>query len=82
MSLGGARAEVPVELVTLTCTVPVPPGEVAVIEVPSVLTVMSDAGVDPNNTVESEVKPDPFTVTCVPPFAGPELGVSPVTTGM
>lgn len=70
------------ELVTVTWTIPVPPGEVAVIVVPYVLTVMSDAGVDPNDTVESAVNPAPFTVTCVPPFADPELGDSPVTTGM
>jgi len=39
------------------------------------------AEVEPNATVEVEVKPVPAMVTLVPPTAGPVNGVRPVTVG-
>ena len=59
---------------------PVPTGEVAVIEV-GLLTVNIVAGVAPNVTAVAPVKPDPAMVTTVPPPGGPVLAVTEVTTG-
>ena len=72
-------AEVPDELETVTWTTPVPPGEVAVMDVPLALTVTDVAGVLPKLTLEPCVNPDPEIVTTVPPLPGPELGDTPVT---
>ena len=74
--------EVPALSVTVTCTVPDPPGAVAVIEVPDEPTLTLVPGTPPNETVESDVNPAPEIVTTVPPVAGPELGLIPVTTGI
>ena len=74
--------EVPVEEVTVTCTIPDPGGVVAVIEVPEDPTLTSVAGAPPNETVESAVNPAPVIVTEAPPLALPELGLTPVTTGV
>ena len=82
MYVNGVFAEVPPEVVTLTCTTPAPSGDVAVIDVPALFTDIAAAGVAPNETVEPEVKPAPFIVTLVPPLAGPEVGEIVVTTGM
>ena len=74
-------AEVPPAVVTVTSTVPVPGGAVAVIEVGE-LTVTPDASAVPNLTVVAPaIKPLPEIVTDVPPAAGPEVGEIPVTTG-
>ena len=73
-------AEVPPAVVTLTSTVPVPAGEVAVIDVAE-LTVKPAAGVAPKVTAVAAVKPVPVIVTDVPPGAGPDVGEIDVTVG-
>ena len=76
----GLVAEVPLPLVTVTSTEPVPAGETAVMEVAE-FTVTEAAGVAPNETVGSPVKPVPVMVTEVPPAAGPKSGLMAVTVG-
>jgi len=71
---------VPNPVVTLTSTVPVPAGEVAVIDVAE-LTVKPVAGVAPKLTAVAPVKPVPVMVTEVPPAVGPVVGVVEVTVG-
>jgi hypothetical protein len=73
-------AEVPPAVVTLTSTVPVPAGEVAVIEVAE-LTVKPVAGVAPNVTAVVPAKLVPVMVTEVPPAPGPEVGEIEVAVG-
>ena len=70
----------PLPLVTVTSTVPVPAGLVAVIEVEE-LTVIAVPALPPNETVELAVKPVPEIVTAVPPASGPVSGLMPVTVG-
>ena len=70
----------PPVVVTLTSTVPVPAGEVAVIEVAE-LTVKPVAGVAPNVTAVAPVKLVPVIVTEVPPVDGPDVGEIKVTVG-
>ena len=70
----------PPVVVTLTSTVPVPAGEVAVIEVAE-LTVKPVAGVAPNVTAVAPVKLVPVIVTEVPPLDGPDVGEIEVTVG-
>lgn len=72
--------ELPLELLTVTTTVPAPAGEVALITVS--LTTLNFADVAPKSTVEAPVNPDPVMVTEVPPAAGPLVGLRPETTGM
>ena len=63
--------------VTVTSTVPVPGGAVAVIEeAESAVTV---AGVEPKSTAVAPARSDPLMVTLVPPAGGPVDGVTPVT---
>ena len=71
-------ALVPLGVLTVTSTVPVPAGAVAVIEV-ALLTVNEVAAVLPKLTAVAPVKFVPLTWTVVP--AGPELGLTPVTAG-
>lgn len=72
---------VPLQLVTVTSTVPgVPGGEVAVMVVPFT-TVKVAAGVVPNLTPVTQVNPVPVMVTVVPPEDGPVFGFTPVTVG-
>ena len=66
-------------MVTVTSTVPVPAGAVAVMGWRS-LTVKVAVAV-PNFTAVAPVKLVPVMVTEVPPAAGPELGLTPVTVG-
>ena len=70
----------PPRAVTRTSTVPVPAGEVAVIEVAE-FTVKPVAGVAPKLTAVAPVKPVPVMVTEVPPATGPDVGEIEVTTG-
>ncbi|HEU0315704.1 MAG TPA: hypothetical protein VFR49_00155, partial [Solirubrobacteraceae bacterium] len=64
----------------VTSTVPDPAGAVAVIWVdPS--TVKAAAGAAPNLTAVAPRRLAPAIVTVVPPAAGPEAGVRPVTVG-
>ena len=67
-------------VVTLTSTVPVPAGEVAVIWVAE-LTVKPVAAVAPKVTVVAPVKLVPVMVTVVPPVAGPNVGEIELTVG-
>jgi hypothetical protein len=71
---------VPAGVVTVTSTVPEPAGEVAVTWV-SETTVKPVAAVDPKLTPVAPVNPVPVIVTSVPPAAGPEVGLIPVTVG-
>jgi hypothetical protein len=73
-------AEVPPPVVTVTSTVPVPAGAVAVIEVAE-LTVKPVAGVAPNVTAVAPAKLVPVMVTVVPPAVGPEVGEIEVIVG-
>ncbi len=73
-------AEVPPVVVTLTSTVLVPAGEVAVIEVAE-LTVKVAAAVAPNATAVAPVRLVPVIVTLVPPAAGPDVGEIELTAG-
>ena len=63
---------------TVTSTVPVPAGLVAVIWV-SESTTTFVAATMPKSTCVAPLKPDPVIVTVVPPVAGPEGGLTPVT---
>ena len=67
-------------MVTVTSTVPLPAGELAVIEVAE-LTVTEPAAVPPKLTVSPEAKPVPVIVTLVPPATGPLVGAMWVTVG-
>jgi hypothetical protein len=73
-------ALVPPGVVTVTLTVPVPAGDVAVIVV-ALVTLKLVAVVEPNLTVEAPVKLVPVIVTPVPPLVGPVLGFTEVTAG-
>lgn len=64
----------------MTSTVPVPAGEVAVIDVAE-LTVKLTALAAPNVTAVAPVKPVPVIVTVVPPLVGPAVGEIDVTVG-
>ncbi len=72
-------AEVSFAVVTVTSTVPLPAGLVAVIWV-SLLNVKL-ATVEPNETPVASVKPEPVMVTLVPPAADPLVGLMLVTDG-
>ncbi|MEY9227936.1 hypothetical protein ABIF78_000259 [Bradyrhizobium japonicum] len=73
-------AEVPPGLVTRRSTVPVPAGDVAVIDVDE-WTVTLVAAVAPNVTAVAPVNPVPVTVTTVPPVCGPAVGEIELTVG-
>ncbi len=72
---------VPIGVVTVTCTVPVPSGVVAVICV-SEMTVNEGACVAPKRTAVAPVKPVPVTTTVVPPAVEPEVGETEMTAGV
>ncbi|GFE12091.1 hypothetical protein Sgleb_01380 [Streptomyces glebosus] len=72
---------VPLGVVTVTCTVPLPTGLVAVIWV-SELTTKDAACVAPKRTAVAPVKPVPVTVTAVPPAVEPDVGETDVTVGV
>ena len=67
-------------MVTRTSTVPVPAGEVAVMEV-VLLTVKPAAAVAPKVTAVAPLKFVPVMVTVVLPDPGPEVGERLVTVG-
>ena len=46
-----------------------------------VLTVIPAAGTPPKDTVAPGTKPEPATVTAVPPATGPASGETEVTVG-
>ena len=70
----------PPTVVTLISTVPVPAGDVAVIE-DAELTVNPVAGVAPKLTAVAPLKPVPVMVTELPPANGPLVGEMEVTVG-
>src|SRR5580658_3338036 len=72
-------ALVPPGVLTVTSTVPVPAGDVAVtcVEVFTVKTAL----VDPKSTAVAPVRLVPVMVTGVPPACGPLVGESLVTVG-
>jgi hypothetical protein len=72
--------EVPLEVVTVTSTVEVPAGEVAVTWVDE-LTVNVLAALVPNVTAVAPVRFVPVIVTLVPPAVGPLEGETLVTVG-
>ena len=72
-------ADVSPEVVTVTSSMPAPAGAVAVICVAD--SAVMFAGLVPNSTVDPLVKPVPVMITLVPPTAGPEVGLTPVTVG-
>jgi hypothetical protein len=67
-------------VVTVTSTVPLPAGLVAMIWV-SLTTVNLLAAVCPKETLVAPVKPVPLIVTSVPPVLGPLVGLMPVIVG-
>src|SRR5205823_1380537 len=73
-------ALVPPAVVTVTSSVPVPAGDVAVILV-ALLMVKEVALLLPNLTAVAPVKLVPLMVTEVPPAAGPLVGEIEVTVG-
>lgn len=70
---------VPDELTTVTCTLPVPAGEMAVMLLAE-FTVTPVAGIVPKFTAVTPLRLVPAIVTVVPPAAGPLAGVTAVTT--
>jgi len=73
-------ALVPPAVVTVTSTVPVPAGAIAVSDV-LLATTTPVAGVEPNWTEVAPVRLVPVTVTLVPPVVVPLVGEMPVTVG-
>jgi len=71
---------VPPVVVTVTLTVPVPAGLLAVMEV-GLLTMKAAAATPPNVTDVVPVKLVPVMATAVPPEVGPEVGVMEVMVG-
>ena len=78
-SSAGEVAEVPPGVVTVTSTVPLPAGEVAVIEVAESAVIV--AAFDPKSTALAPSRLVPVMVTLVPPPVGPLVGLMPVPTG-
>ena len=79
-SPGAFTALVPPAAVTRTSTTPVPAGDTAVNDVE--LDAVNDAAaVLPKATAVTLVKFVPVMVTVVPPAAGPDAGLTPVTVG-
>src|SRR5438270_516950 len=74
-----AVAEVPPAVCTVTSTVPLPGGAIAVICVVEALVIVAAAV--PNRTVGVPAKLLPLMVTAVPPATGPAAGPTAVTTG-
>ena len=66
--------EVPLAVVTVISTVPVPAGAITVMLV-SLFTLKLVAAVEPNLTLVVPVKPVPVMVTLVPPARGPLVGL-------
>ena len=73
-------ADVPPAVVTVTSTVPLPAGDVAVIDVAE-LTVKLVALTAPNFTAVVPVRLVPVIVTDVPPAVGTDVGEIDVTVG-
>ena len=75
-------AEVPLAVVTVTFTVPVPDGAMTVSESPPPATLMEVPGFEgPKSTAVAPVKPVPLTVTVLVPPGDPLVGLTEVTVG-
>ena len=75
-------AEVPLAVVTVTFTVPVPDGAVDRERAPPPATLTEVPGFEvPKSTAVAPVKPVPLTVTVLVPPAGPLVGLTEVTVG-
>ena len=74
------RGDVPLGVVTVTFTAPVPAGLTAVIDVVEV-KVTPVAAAAPKSTVAPGAKLLPVMVTVVPPALGPIAGLTPLTLG-
>ena len=75
-----AAAVVPKRVWTVTPTVPVPAGAIAVIELAEV-AVKPCASVSPNFTAVASARFDPLILTAVPPADGPSAGAIPLAEG-
>ena len=76
----GLAALVPPAETTVTSTAPsAPPGVYAVIDESSF--TKNGAATPPKSTSYASVNPEPVIVTTSPPTSGPELGLTPSTTG-
>ena len=63
-------ALVPLGVVTVTTTVPVPLGDVTEMDV-ELITFKLVPGIEPKSTVVAPVKPDPVITIWEPPLIGP-----------
>ena len=72
--------DVPAGVVTVTSWTPLPAGLTTVTEL-ALTTVTLVAGAVPKWTAVAPVKPVPMIATEVPPAAGPDVGLRPVTVG-
>jgi hypothetical protein len=72
---------VPPAVVTVTSTVPAASAGAVIVREVSETTSSDVPAWVPKSTAVANVKPDPVTVTEVPPKIEPELGLTPVTTG-
>jgi hypothetical protein len=73
--------DVPPGVVTVTSTVPALPGGAVAVICVAPFTVKVVAGIVPNLTAVAPERAVPVIVTLVPPAAGPEAGLTPVTVG-
>src|SRR5450755_4130695 len=71
---------VPIAVVTLRLTAPVPTGDTAVIWVAEFTTKLA-AAVPPKSTAVAPMNPVPVMTTLVPPLCGPDVGMKPVMFG-
>ena len=74
------EALVPPGPLTVTSTVPLPAGEVAISSLSSTTTKLGEA-LEPKSTLVAPVKLVPIMVTDVPPVVGPLVGETAVTVG-
>jgi hypothetical protein len=73
-----AVEDVPLGVVTVIATVPVPDGAVAMMD-ESAVTPKLVAAVVPKSTALAPENPEPLMVTRVPPVGGPKLGLMLLT---
>ena len=74
-------ALVPPAVTTVTSTVPVPAGAVAVMLVSLSTVKTADGFPGPKSTLEASVSPAPLMVTADPPVLGPVSGLTAETVG-
>ena len=74
-------ALVPPAVVTVTAAGPAAPAGAVAVRMSGPPTATDRAGTAPKRTVDAVVKPDPLTVTGIPPASGPASGAMEVTAG-